>query len=611
MRFALQTRFNAAIRMEDSGKSLALLELFFDLERLDSSTLKPEAVARLNEGHHPVVALLQQPPSVREAMLARRLTQELFRELTSVVGADRAAADYQSAGPLPSMDGAWVPWYHDGLARDWLKRLAERAVSSLGSDHSVRMIESAAREIGHTIPLVYFPNLLAIFPAECLTQEKSYAAGRSALWNDFLQTRRSLESSENALKRLNEELEQRVRDRTAELEAAKARAEDSERAKDRFLANMSHEIRTPMHGVLGMLDLLRSSTLTAPQAEQAALMQRSCVALLDVVNDILDVSKIQRSGVRLECTEYSPADIAADTMSLFKPPAQTKNVEMQLVVEKVPQRILGDPSRMRQVLGNLVGNAVKFTAAGSITLSLRGDDQAARLRVEVSDTGIGIPKSAIERIFDPFSQADDSTRRHFGGTGLGLTIAAELVKLMGGQLAVNSTPGMGSMFVFDIPMRPVAFVAPQPGQRAPGDAAAVPVFPVNVLLAEDNPVNQLLAKAQLATLGCRVHLAANGEEAVLLYSLGHYDVVLMDCHMPELDGYQATLAIRALEWERGAKRTPIVAVTATVLESERNQCQEAGMDDFLSKPYGVAEVAAVLGRWLPTTAAAAVTAELS
>jgi CheY-like chemotaxis protein len=296
-------------------------------------------------------------------------------------------------------------------------------------------------------------------------------------------------------------------------------------------------------------------------------------------------------------------------MSLFKPPAQTKNVEMNLVVEHVPPRILGDPSRMRQVLGNLVGNAVKFTAAGSITLTLRGDDRAGRLRVEVSDTGIGIPKSAIERIFDPFSQADDSTRRHFGGTGLGLTIAAELVKLMGGQLAVSSTPGMGSRFVFDIPMRPVAFVVPPSGERAAGDAAAVPVFPVNVLLAEDNPVNQLLAKAQLAMLGCRVHLAANGEEAVLLYSLGHYDVVLMDCHMPELDGYQATMAIRALEWERGAKRTPIVAVTATVLENERNQCQEAGMDDFLSKPYGVAEVAAVLTRWLPATMA--MTAEMS
>ena len=533
-------------------------------------------------------------------MLLRQFTRGLFRELTAVVGAKRAALDYQSAGSLPLLDEDWVGWYNDGRAQEWFKRIVAQAEHGIGSDNIVRLIESAAREIGHTIPLVYFPRLLGMLPADSLTPEKSYAAGRSALWQDFLQTRRSLQSSEDALRQLNEKLEQRVRDRTAELELAKARAEDSERAKDRFLANMSHEIRTPMHGVLGMLDLLRSSGLTSGQAEQAEVMQRSCVALLDVVNDILDVSKIQRGGLTIEHTDYSPSDIAADTMSLFRPRAQTKNVEMHLVVEEVPPCIMGDPSRMRQVLGNLVGNAVKFTASGSITLALRGDRDAARLRVEVADTGVGIPATAMRRIFDPFSQADESTRRHFGGTGLGLTISAELVKLMGGQLAVKSSPGKGSTFVFEIPMTAVERMSPVRTEGST-DHATFPMFSADVLLAEDNPVNQLLATAQLATLGCRVQVAVNGEEAMQLFSSGRYDLVLMDCHMPELDGYQATVSIRTLERERGTQRVPIIAVTATVLENERDLCRQAGMDDFLPKPFGVPEIAAMLERWLPTS----------
>jgi signal transduction histidine kinase/CheY-like chemotaxis protein/HPt (histidine-containing phosphotransfer) domain-containing protein len=606
IRFALQSRIDAAIPMGDSGKALALLEVFFDLERLDIQTVTPEAVAQLGDGSDPVVGLLQQRPAVRETMLAKQLTDQLFRQLTSVVGAKRAALDFQTAGLLPIENEHWARWYSEGEARDWFTRIAEQA-RGIGSGNMVALIEAAAREIGQTVPLVCFPNLLAIVPVECLTPEKSYAAGRSALWKDFLQTRLSLQASENALRRLNDELEQRVQIRTAELESAKARAEDSERAKDRFLANMSHEIRTPMHGVLGMLDLLRSSELTTVQAEQAAVMQRSCVALLDVVNDILDFSTIQREGLTLESTEYSPADIAADTISLFQPRVQTNNVAMHLVVEEVPQRIVGDPSRMRQVLGNLVGNAVKFTHHGSITLSLHGDKDRGRLLVEVADSGIGIPAAAIQRIFDPFSQADESTRRHFGGTGLGLTICSELVKAMGGQLAVQSTPGKGSTFHFEIPMNAVERAVPARTGTAPYNAA-LPVFPVDVLLAEDNPVNQLLAKAQLASLGCRVQLAVNGVEATQLYSNGHYDIVLMDCHMPELDGYQATLAIRTLERERGTRRVPIIAATATVLASERELCQAAGMDDFLSKPYGVQEIAAMLERWLPVEKRAGATA---
>ncbi len=600
MRFALQSRIDAAIRMEDAGRCLALLEVFFDLERLEPETWKPEAAAQLGDGNHPGVALLTQPSTRWEPMIARQLTDQLRRGLTSVVGAKRAALDFQDAGPLPVRDEGWVRWYYDGHAQAWFSRLAAQAEDGIGSDNVVRLIDSAAREIGQTVPLVSFPNLFAMLPAECLTAEKSYAAGRSALWNDFLHTRRSLQASEDGLRRLNEELEQRVRDRTAELEAARACAEESERAKDRFLANMSHEVRTPLHGVIGMLDLLRASGLSAAQAEHAAVMHRSSIALRDVVNDILDLSKIQRAGLTLESKEYSPADIAADTVSLFRPTAQTKSVEMHLVVEQVPPRITGDPSRMRQVLGNLVGNAVKFTGSGTITLSLRGDTDRGRLRVEVADSGMGIPETEIQRIFDPFAQANHSRRPQLGGTGLGLTISAELVKLMGGQLTVHSVLGKGSTFAFEIPMKAVEGVAAPAHTETAADYAALPMFPVDVLLAEDNPANQLLAKAQLATLGCRVQLAVNGAEALHLYGQGRYDIVLMDCQMPELDGYEASVAIRALERERGTARVPIVAVTATVTESERDLCREAGMDDFLSKPYGVPELAALLERWLPT-----------
>ena len=609
IRFALQSRVEIATPMGATGRSLALLEVFFDLERLETDPLKPEAFAQMDEGSHPAVGLLRQRPAVREAMLAKQIVDQLGLRLTWVVGTERTKVDFQHAGPLPAEDQQWVRWYSDGRAREWFKRLAEQAELGIGSGSVVGLIEAAAREIGQTVPLVCFPNLLEIVPAECLTLEKSYAAGRAALWNDFLQTRRSLRASEDALKQLNDELEQRVRLRTAQLEASRARAEDSERAKDRFLASMSHEIRTPLHGVLGMLDLLRLSGLTTAQAEQAAVMQRSGAALLDIVNDILDFSKMQTGVLPLESTEYSPRDIAADTISLFQPRAQSKNLALQLVVEGVPQHIMGDPARMRQVLGNLVGNAVKFTERGSITLSLSGDEDRGRLSVGVADSGIGIPESELQRVFDPFSQADESTHRRYGGTGLGLAISSELVRAMGGQLAVDSHLGVGSTFYFEIPMKAVKLGAPARAEPAP-DHAAYPAFLADVLLAEDNPVNKLLAQAQLATLGCRVQVASSGGEAVRLYSEHVYDIVLMDCHMPEVDGYQATTAIRALERERGTRRVPIIAVTATVLESERELCEAVGMDDFLSKPYSVHQLAAMLGRWLPTPESAEATAAL-
>lgn len=413
----------------------------------------------------------------------------------------------------------------------------------------------------------------------------------------------AITDSEAEQRRYRQEAENRQR----ELDVERKKAEVANEAKSDFLAKMSHEIRTPMHGMLGLLDLIRNSPLSAAQAENLEIAQRSGDALLGIVDNILDFSTLQSGHAALDAIDYNPADTAADIVNLFKPQADAKGVALALVAEHLPARIIGDPQRMRQVITNLVGNAVKFTERGHVTLrlgvSLReyddhrlrvADDQ--RLFIEVEDTGSGISKSMLQKIFDPFTQGDDSTRRRYGGTGLGLAISAELVKAMKGELSVNSTPGTGSVFYFEIPLNATADALAD--EEKSETESALPVFYAKVLLAEDNQVNQLLATAQLSRLGCHVQVAANGNEAVMHYRAGHYDIVLMDCHMPELDGYQAATAIRGWEAKIGAVRIPIIAVTASVAEGEPERCKAAGMDDYLSKPFNVKQIAAMLSKWL-------------
>jgi signal transduction histidine kinase/CheY-like chemotaxis protein len=409
---------------------------------------------------------------------------------------------------------------------------------------------------------------------------------------------RHINSLAKGLEQANQEQQQAI----ALLVNTREESEQANRAKSDFLAMMSHELRTPMNGVLGMLQLLETTEMTREQAEYSALATESTEHLLKVINDILDFSRIERDAVELESIPFNVLELIQSSVQVFQHSAQQRGLQLlqqtQAGLEEI--EVQGDPTRIRQILVNLLGNALKFTEEGSISLNIQWqplDDHVLWLTCTVKDTGIGISAERLEHMFDAFQQADTSISRRYGGTGLGLPIARTLAERMGGSLRAESVEEQGSLFTLEIPL---AF-----SQQTQKPVVEVPLISnANghlVLLVEDNPVNQTVIEAMLRSLGYQVCLVGDGAQAVHKAANFEYSAILMDCRLPIMDGYEATRQIRLMP---NQVQTPIIALTANALQGDREACLAAGMNDYLAKPFKRIDLQRILQRWLANAASA-------